>query len=74
MEALGRFRVVLQQDIDNFHLIQKGMMTSAKGAVTLADYQEVRIRHFHQVLDQYLGQATAGEHERRAADSSLKDC
>ena len=31
VEALGRFRVVLQQDIDNFHLIQKGMMTSAKG-------------------------------------------
>lgn len=54
VEALGRFRVVLQQDIDNFHLIQKGMMTSAKGTVTLADYQEVRIRHFHQVLDQYL--------------------
>jgi len=54
VEELGRFRLVLQQDLDNLPLVQKGLMTSAKGAVTLADYQEVRIRHFHQVLDQYL--------------------
>ena len=25
-----------------------------KGAVTLGNYQEVRIRHFHQTLDKYL--------------------
>jgi hypothetical protein len=55
IEALGRFRTVLQQDLDNLPLVQKGMMTSAKGAVSLADYQEVRIRHFNQVLDRYLG-------------------
>jgi len=54
VEALGRFRMVLQQDLDNLPLVQRGLMTSKKGAVTLGDYQEVRIRHFHQVLDQYL--------------------
>ncbi len=55
VEALGRFRVVLQQDLDNLPLVQRGLRTSAKGTVSLADYQEVRIRHFHQTLDRYLG-------------------
>ena len=57
VEELGRFRIVLQQDLDNLPLVQKGLMTSVKGAVTLGDYQEVRIRHFHQVLDQYLSRS-----------------
>lgn len=55
--ALGRFTTVLQQDLDNFPLVQRGMETSPRAGVTLANYQEVRIRHFHQVLDRYLGAA-----------------
>jgi len=57
VEELGRFRVVLQQDLDNLPRVQRGLLSSAKGAISLADYQEVRIRHFHQTLDRYLGLA-----------------
>jgi len=35
----------------------KGLKTSKKGAVSLASYQESRIRHHHLTLDKYLGLA-----------------
>ena len=50
-ESLAR---VFDQDASNLPQVQKGMKASRKGAVTLANYQEVRIRHFHQTLDKYL--------------------
>jgi hypothetical protein len=34
--------------------VQRGMKASRKGAVSLASYQESRIRHLHQTLDKYL--------------------
>ena len=34
--------------------VQKGMIASRKGAVSLASYQESRIRHLHQTIDKYL--------------------
>jgi phenylpropionate dioxygenase-like ring-hydroxylating dioxygenase large terminal subunit len=45
---------VFNQDGANLPQVQKGLKSSKKGAVTLANYQEVRIRHFHQTLDKYL--------------------
>ncbi|MDX1736517.1 MAG: SRPBCC family protein, partial [Halioglobus sp.] len=45
---------VFEQDGANLPQVQKGMKASRKGAVTLGNYQEVRIRHFHQTLDKYL--------------------
>ncbi|NND69731.1 MAG: aromatic ring-hydroxylating dioxygenase subunit alpha [Halioglobus sp.] len=45
---------VFEQDGANLPQVQKGMRASKKGAVTLGNYQEVRIRHFHQTLDKYL--------------------
>jgi len=45
---------VFNQDGANLPQVQKGMKASKKGAVTLGNYQEVRIRHFHQTLDKYL--------------------
>ncbi len=45
---------VFEQDGANLPQVQKGMKASKKGTVTLANYQEVRIRHFHQTLDKYL--------------------
>ncbi|MEH6581153.1 MAG: aromatic ring-hydroxylating dioxygenase subunit alpha [Halioglobus sp.] len=45
---------VFDQDGANLPQVQKGLRASRKGAVTLANYQEVRIRHFHQTLDKYL--------------------
>ena len=45
---------VFDQDGSNLPQVQKGMKASKKGAITLGNYQEVRIRHFHQTLDKYL--------------------
>ncbi len=48
------FANVFNQDGANLPHVQKGLKASKKGAVTLGNYQEVRIRHFHQTLDKYL--------------------
>ena len=45
---------VFNQDGANLPQVQKGLKASKKGAVTLGNYQEVRIRHFHQTLDKYI--------------------
>ncbi len=54
VSELGRFTVVLQQDLDNLPKVQRGLMTSKKGTITIGNYQEVRVRDFHQMLDRYL--------------------
>jgi Ring hydroxylating alpha subunit (catalytic domain) len=45
---------VFNQDGANLPQVQKGLKASKKGAVTLGNYQEVRIRHFNQTVDKYL--------------------
>ena len=52
--GLGGYGPVLDQDTPNMPRIQKGLTASAKGAVSLANYQEVRIRAFHETLDRYV--------------------
>ena len=49
--GLGR---VFDQDLTNLKMVQKGMQSLQSGEVVLANYQEVRIRHFHQTLDKYI--------------------
>ncbi|MEM8496722.1 MAG: aromatic ring-hydroxylating dioxygenase subunit alpha [Pseudomonadota bacterium] len=49
--GLGR---VFDQDLTNLEAIQRGLKNLKSGQVQLANYQEVRIRHFHQTLDKYL--------------------
>lgn len=51
---IGRYSVILQQDYENFGRIRRGMQASKKQTIDLANYQESRIRHYHQTLDQYL--------------------
>jgi phenylpropionate dioxygenase-like ring-hydroxylating dioxygenase large terminal subunit len=51
---LGSAAMVADQDTDNLMRIQKGLRTARKPGVTLARYQESRIRHFHATLDAYL--------------------
>lgn len=51
---LGSYGPVLDQDTPNMPRIQKGLRASAKGAVSLANYQEVRIRALHETLDRYI--------------------
>jgi hypothetical protein len=54
VEAMGSAAMVVDQDTDNLMRIQKGLRTSRKPGATLAQYQESRIRHFHQTLDAYM--------------------
>ncbi|TDI62570.1 MAG: aromatic ring-hydroxylating dioxygenase subunit alpha [Alphaproteobacteria bacterium] len=53
-EELGGLGFVLDQDTTNMAAIQQGLNASYKEGVTLASYQENRIRHFHQTLDSYM--------------------
>jgi phenylpropionate dioxygenase-like ring-hydroxylating dioxygenase large terminal subunit len=55
---LGAYGPVLDQDTPNLIRMTKGLKTSRKPGVTLANYQENRIRHFHQTLDEYVSRAT----------------
>lgn len=52
---LGALGGVFNQDMGNLGAMTKGLKTSKKGAVSLASYQESRIRHHHLTLDKYLG-------------------
>ena len=51
---LGSAGMIADQDTHNLMRIQKGLRTSRKPGVTLAQYQESRIRHFHETLDAYM--------------------
>lgn len=51
---LSYFGPVLDQDADAMPLVQRGMRASRKRATTLANYQEIRIRHMRQTLADYL--------------------
>jgi hypothetical protein len=53
-KELGSAAMVADQDTDNLKRIQKGARASKKPGVTLARYQESRIRHFHETLDAYM--------------------
>lgn len=45
---------VFDQDTGNMQAAQEGAMATAKTGATLGNYQEIRIRHFHQTLTKYL--------------------
>jgi len=51
---LGYLGPVLQQDVDNLESLQRGLKAGLTQTVTLSNYQEVRIRHFHQTLSHYI--------------------
>jgi hypothetical protein len=45
---------IFDQDLFNMPKIQKGMHNVESGELLLGNYQEVRIRHFHQTIDKYI--------------------
>jgi len=51
---LGMLARVFNQDTFNLPKVQRGLMTMSKPGVTLANYQELKIRHFHHLLEQWL--------------------
>lgn len=54
---LGLLARIFHQDTFNLPNVQKGLHTLArsKGGVTLGAYQELKIRHFHRLLERQLG-------------------
>ncbi len=53
-EGLGRLGEVYDQDTDNLAAQTRGFKTCKKGAQTLGNYQEIRIRHVHKRVSDYL--------------------
>ena len=51
---LGALAQVFDQDMTNLPFVQIGLEAAPNGKINLGDYQEVRVRHFHQTLDKYL--------------------
>ncbi len=51
---IGVLGDVFEQDMANLPFVQEGLKCSKNGKVQLGDYQEIRIRQFHQTLDKYL--------------------
>lgn len=51
---LGYLGRILNQDTATLGRVQRGLRAAVKPGVTLARYQESRIRHFHSTLDAYL--------------------
>lgn len=45
---------IFDQDLGNLPYVQDGMYALKDGMVELANYQESKIRHFHQTIDKYL--------------------
>lgn len=54
-EGLGFLGAVYDQDTDNMAAQTRGFKACAKGGQTLGNYQEVRIRHLHSRVNDYLG-------------------
>jgi hypothetical protein len=46
--------LVFDQDTSNLTQQQRGFHASKKGRQTLGNYQEIRIRHVHNMIDRYL--------------------
>lgn len=46
---------IFDQDTGNMEAMHDGVLTSDRDGATLANYQEIRIRHMHRTLEKYLG-------------------
>lgn len=53
-KELGILGDVFDQDMENLPYVQEGLKASKTGEVQLGNYQEIRVRQFHQTLDKYL--------------------
>lgn len=51
---LGLLAKVFNQDCHNLNKVQQGLKNLASQRVVLADYQETKLRHFHQLLQECL--------------------
>ena len=56
IDALGAAGIILDQDMQNMEAVQRGLKTAPPGRdyMTLGNYQESNIRHFHYVYKKLL--------------------
>jgi phenylpropionate dioxygenase-like ring-hydroxylating dioxygenase large terminal subunit len=52
--GLGRLGAIFDQDYDNITGVWRGLHSTAQSGVVLGRYQESRIRHYHNRIDQFL--------------------
>jgi phenylpropionate dioxygenase-like ring-hydroxylating dioxygenase large terminal subunit len=58
---LGALGAIFNQDMGNLPNIQRGLHASRKPGVTLGNYQEIRIRHYHQELARWVSDGPQGD-------------
>ncbi len=51
---LGFLARVFNQDTRNLPSVQKGLRGAAHSRITVGQYQETKIRHFHALLEQHV--------------------
>lgn len=59
-KEIGVLGDVFEQDMENLPYVQDGLHCSKTGEVNLGDYQEIRIRQFHQTMDKYISGELGG--------------
>ncbi len=52
---LGMLAMIFNQDLRNLPFVYDGMKTTAREHLRLADYNELKIRHFHQLYGEWVG-------------------
>ena len=57
---LGMLAKVFDQDVFNMSKVQLGLETTFKPGITLANYQESKVRWLHQMLGEYIGNDNLG--------------
>ena len=53
-DVLGSLARVFDQDEFNLEAVQRGLHSTQRSVVNLATYQEGKIRHFHQLYEQWI--------------------
>ncbi len=53
-DELGPVAAVFQQDMANMPIVQRGLKSMKTPRLTIANYQESRIRHLHRTLEKYV--------------------
>ena len=52
--GFAQLGIVIDQDMENLPKIQKGLRAASHAHLTLSDYQEIRLRHFHRRLSEVI--------------------
>ena len=54
LDELGPVAAIFHQDMANMPIVQRGLKTMKTPRLTIANYQESRIRHLHRTLEKYV--------------------